>query len=345
MLSIENIANELNRRSVVHPIGDLQEIRREMKQLSRRPTRHIFSSKSIQDDYAFHLGGRTELQFNVAWDNVGGDQYLRHGVAFSLEPSQTLPNIEPLIPKIARFNEFIRAYPHELADFRMWYYADDQRSTNYHVCEIQPELVRPYVFIFIGHLGSAETPDYERILQDFDRLLSLYRFVEGDDSFPILTCAQGGFVFVPGCSIKKSSTVAGIAERTLNVSLRHNDIQIALYGYLANKYQQESVSTECNNGAGVRLDVVLKIGESYRIYEIKTAQSARACIREALAQLLEYSFWPGSQEAETLIIVGEPPLDKAAGDYLHTLRERFLLPIHYQQFDLSSKKLFEQDYA
>jgi hypothetical protein len=40
------------------------------------------------------------------------------------------------------------------------------------------------------------------------------------------------------------------------------------------------------------MDVVVRLGIRYWFYEIKTALSARACIREALAQLLEYSYWP-----------------------------------------------------
>jgi len=260
MKEMEEIANELNLRSESHKIGSLQEIRREIKGLARRPTRHIFSAQSVQEDYAFHLGGRTELQFNVGWDNVGGKQYLRHGVAFSLEPSQTLLSIEPLIPKVARFNEFIRTYPDELPDFRMWHYADDTRSSNYRVCEIPPELVRPHVFIFIGRLGSAEQPNYDLILNDFDRLLALYRFVEGTDSFPLLNANQAKFQFSPGCTVKQSSAVASLPERTLDVNLRHNDIQLSLYGYLVGKYGKEAVGTECNNGAWFTLRCGCKTG-------------------------------------------------------------------------------------
>jgi hypothetical protein len=51
-----------------------------------------------------------------------------------------------------------------------------------------------------------------------------------------------------------------------------------------------------------------------------------------LAQLLEYSFWPGAQRAEKLVIVGEPVLDREAERYINILREQFSLPIEYQQF-------------
>ena len=45
---------------------------------------------------------------------------------------------------------------------------------------------------------------------------------------------------------------------------------------------------------------------------MKTTLSARGCIREAIAQLLEYSFWLGVTGAEKLIVVGGPRLDHDA---------------------------------
>lgn len=77
----------------------------------------------------------------------------------------------------------------------------------------------------------------------------------------------------------------------------------------------ENVGTELDK-AGGQVDLVVRRANKYCFYEIKTAISARGCIREALAQLLEYSFWPGAQEAEKLIVVGEPSLDQDAEQYL-----------------------------
>jgi hypothetical protein len=72
----------------------------------------------------------------------------------------------------------------------------------------------------------------------------------------------------------------------------------------------------------------------YCYYEVKTGLSAQSCIREAIGQLMEYSFWPGSQQAERMIVVGEPPYDKDAKAYIKRLRKDFSLRIEYQQFDM-----------
>ena len=78
------------------------------------------------------------------------------------------------------------------------------------------------------------------------------------------------------------------------------------------------------------VDAVVRRLDEYWFYEIKTDSSPRACIREAIGQLLEYAFWPGGREACRLIVVGESPLDEDSKKYLRQLRDRFALPIYYE---------------
>ena len=78
------------------------------------------------------------------------------------------------------------------------------------------------------------------------------------------------------------------------------------------------------------MDVVVSTGDGYHFYEIKTSLSARACLREAVSQLLEYSYWPGGTEAKKLIVVGRPEPDEASQDYVETIRTRFGLPVYYE---------------
>lgn len=148
------------------------------------------------------------------------------------------------------------------------------------------------------------------------------------------------FTFSPGCTIKPSSTSATQSAQTIDHNLRHNDIQYALYQYLSNQYGKDSVGTEIPLRTGV-IDAVLMINDHYHIYEIKTALSARACIREALAQLLEYSYWPGNQEAKKLVIVGEPCLDDDTAQFLNVMRNRFSLPLSYLQYDSPNNTFIE----
>lgn len=49
------------------------------------------------------MGGRSELQFNIAYEDEG----MQYDIAFSLALSQSLPSVEVLYPKILKLNTAI----------------------------------------------------------------------------------------------------------------------------------------------------------------------------------------------------------------------------------------------
>jgi hypothetical protein len=328
-LNIRAIANKINDLAPSHPIGKLQDIRTQLKKLNRRPGDRIFSTKTIFDDWAFHHGGRTELQYNIGYADGDNNDDLRHGVAFSLEPSQTLKSIDVLVPKVKLFNDFMDLNAGDFSDMRMWH--DDRgRSVDRPPGPIPSGLVTEGVFVFLGTRQPAKRIDYEKILDDFDRLLPLYRYVESGGATAPVPLAKTGFNFKAGRSMKATTTKATLAEKELDLDLRHNVLQEALYERLASKYGKDSVRTEQPSGVGTLIDIVVKMKDEYWFYEIKTALTARACLREAIGQLLEYGFWPGSQEPSRFIIVGESDINKDGQEYLSRLRKRFSLPIEYE---------------
>lgn len=330
---ISKIAEEINQRATSHAIGSLQEMRVSLKGLSRRPARQIFTSQTIHDGWACHLGGRTELQFNIGVEEIGGRNEFRHGVAFSFELSQTLPSIDILIPKVRRFNDYMRLNAKLYRDMSSWHF--DKRIGKVRGPETVAEpiswhLVADGVFAFMGKRSRAV--DYDAILGDFDRLLPLYRYVEGDGvGQPIATLPDVKFTFRPGCTTKVSATTGSLAARQLDINLRHNVLQAALSRRLIDRYGKQNVADEHPSGAGTKVDAIVRDGEVYWFYEIKTFASPRACIRDAIGQLLEYSFWPGAQQATGLVVVGEGAMDQETEAYLNELRRRFSLPISYEQ--------------
>ncbi len=304
-----------------------------VKTRPREAGHKIFSSKTIKDDYAFHHGGQPELQFNVGVENVNGASMLRFGVAFSIESSQPVPDpVITLTPKIKRFNDFMELHADHFADMRMWHFDHGVLSAIYMPGPIPWERVRKGVFIVLAKRQLFDAIDYDAILAEFDRLLPLYKYVESDGpADPVLTPVGSGFIFLPGCSEKSSAAVATTPQRQLDIDLRHNELQQALYERLVSQFGQDNVGTERPSGIGARIDVVVKLKDDFWFYEIKTSGSPRACLREALGQLLEYSLWPGSQFASRLVVVGEGALDDNGTEYILRLRERFRLPIDYEQ--------------
>ena len=132
--------------------------------------------------YAFHKGGREELQFNVGLEDEGA--YFRYGVAFSLEPDRNLQDpVEVLEPKIKRFNQVIAQFPN-LASLRLWHHFGEHRSS-LPVGPIPDDWIRPGSFVFLGErvrVPASGVGDevIARAAQVLLMLLPLYRSVEGE---------------------------------------------------------------------------------------------------------------------------------------------------------------------
>jgi hypothetical protein len=334
-LTIRQIAEEINKRASTHAIGELQQIRRQLKSRSGSSCRTIFGPKTIFEDkdYAFHHGGRSELQFNICVEDDDG-KLIRHGVAFSLEIGRNLTSIEILIPQIGLFNEFLQSNKEMLAKFEMWHFQNGQRSINRSPTSITADLIKPNTFIFLGALQPIRNINYDKILADFDLLLPLFKFVESNGAVSPYKDSPDAFAFRAGNRAKKSSTTASQTARQLSVELRHNELQAALYSQLCAEHGAENVGTEQPSGSGGRIDTVVKTKDGYTFFEIKVGQSLQACIREAIGQLLEYSYWPSSKCAISLVVVGEPPLDSECRAYIERLQRVLSIPISYRQIQV-----------
>lgn len=341
--SIREITDAIERKAADFEFGRLQDIRQRLKGLKRR-SRTIFKPATIHPNYAFHYGGRTELQFNIGFESDENDvRTLRHGVAISLKRGASINAIdESMLDRIHRLNEYLELHSDRFTDFRMynsWYNRSDR--SGYHTLRpLTPEVVDLDAFVFIGRRQSANQVNVEFILRDFDRLLPMYIFVEGTGD-PPATDEATRHEFVPGLTRKKSSTEVTLAERRLNRDLRHNDLQHALGRFLVERHGEDAVRDEYSIVNRNKVDVAVMKDDELTYYEIKVGVTARHCLRQAVGQLLEYSYWPRSRPAARLIVVGEPELDPPADEYLADLRAIFGLPIYYQQFDMKQSRLVD----
>ena len=337
--SIKEITNAIENIASGFSFGNLQSIRQQLKGLERC-SRTIFKEKTIFDNFAFHYGGREELQFNIGFDD-DENQQLRHGLAISLRSGPSIAQIDgSILRRFARLNDFIECHAEEFSDFLMYEsrYDSDEWSGYHEVRPVSPEIVELNAFIFIGKFQDPQYVSIEQILYDFDRLLPMYEFVEYDGISPHKKrYIDSGFK--PGLTKKPSRTTASMTERRLNKSLRHNDIQFALGQILIQRHGIDKVGDEFITANGKRVDLVVKDGNEMIFYEIKVCESAQHCIRQAIGQLLEYSYWPNVSRATKLVVVGEAELDQEAQEYLSTLHKEFRLPIDYEQFEWESNTL------
>ncbi|MEZ8803909.1 hypothetical protein AB6D78_22325 [Vibrio splendidus] len=328
-MGISSICEELNALSKDYKIGQLQRLRKKIKRLSKPKTLKLFSDQTIADEWAFHSGGRTELQFNVGYESRG----FRYGVALSLQLSQTLPDISEFEIKIQRFNEFLLAHYSELKHFDMWVYTRDSgRTETFKVTEISSQYFEEGNFIFIGKMSSPDNIDTTQILTVFDQLLPLYEYVESDISLDeSVSTVSDGFKFTSGFSSKKSITVGTTCSKSFEIDLKHNELQMHLCTLLSEIYGAENVGDECLTKFGTRVDAVVQTSSGNVFYEIKTASTLKLCIRESIGQLLEYAYWGTEVVPSKVVIVSEHSVTNEAKNYLKKLRNDFGLPIYYQQ--------------
>jgi len=156
-------------------------------------------------------------------------------------------------------------------------------------------------------------------------------FSEPDD-----VASVGTFTFRPGHARRAAEPVSRAASSRTQVNQLHNEIQNRLYDFLCNTIGSSAVGTENATGSGTAIDLVTATSEEgCTFYEIKTADSVRACIRQAIPQLLEYAYWPSADRAARLIVVSHHRPTREAMMYLRSLRDKFGIPIYYQQFSLS----------
>lgn len=330
-MKIREIAYQINSESIDFEIGNLQSIRKDIKGLKRRAGSSIFTDDTIFETHAFNYGGRTEIQYNIGIEPEG----LRYGLAFSLEPSQSLPseNIPKILyPKIFKLNCLIREHPEFFKQFRMWNYIGKERSEITEVVEIQPELLSTNIFIFFGKIATEENINVNEILKTFDDLLWVYIKVETDSfdqSKQLTEIVSREFIFADKNGVLTKEIDYTIQEREINIEIRHSYLQQILQSELEEIYGTDNVRLENRFNAN-EIDLVVRDSGNFHFYEVKTASSAKACIRQALGQLLEYAYGNGRKNASKIFIAGEFPIDKESDNFLRFLRDEFKIPIFYK---------------
>lgn len=180
---MKNITDKLNNLSVGTKIGELQKIRQELGIIKNRLKPTIFG-RGVHSDYAFHRGGRMEVQFNIGYDLEY--KKFRYGIAFSLETSNFVRDISPLYPKVERFNEYLRKNPEKFLEYQTFSQVNLKS-----IGKIEPVKViekefytkSTKTFIFIGKffdktIDDITTEDCQTILKTFDDLLDVYKYVE-----------------------------------------------------------------------------------------------------------------------------------------------------------------------
>lgn len=148
---------------------------------------------------------------------------------------------------------------------------------------------------------------------------------------PSLLALSAGFVFKSGHNAPTDKTKLEYDRHDRDVNNHHNHVQGQLFSKLCKQYGHDNVGTENNTGAGSRVDLIVRQGKKYALYEIKTGPSLQACVREAIGQLLEYRHVIGHAKVSKLVVVSPHASNEQIEGYLKFMRTAHSIPIHYEQ--------------
>ncbi|WP_257386590.1 hypothetical protein [Tahibacter caeni] len=138
----------------------------------------------------------------------------------------------------------------------------------------------------------------------------------------------------PGHTPRPELALSDLPPARRVIVLRHNAVQTALFARLVAEFGHQNVWTEYPTGTGGYADAVARRPDGrWQVYEIKIADTAGEVVRQAMGQLLEYSFRTGGLEPLKLVVVGEPALDGTTDRFLARLRTDFNLDIDYLQVE------------
>ena len=121
-----------------------------------------------------------------------------------------------------------------------------------------------------------------------------------------------------------------INENTITCSVEHIKIQVELMQLLTKEKYIFCEKEFPIQGKSIDL-LISKDNESYKIIEIKTSHTAESCIREAVGQLIQYSYL-FKKHVTDLIIVGPAKMTKQDMDFLNHLNSKSTYKFSYMYY-------------
>jgi hypothetical protein len=113
------------------------------------------------------------------------------------------------------------------------------------------------------------------------------------------------------------------------VTQKHNILQEALKQKLIVEYGQENVFMEENF-----VDIKVVLPDKICFYEVKSSAYASDCIKEALGQILSYSYVDKDKKSKQLIVAGQYKPNDDEKNFIKYVKENLKLNFDYENIDL-----------
>lgn len=144
-----------------------------------------------------------------------------------------------------------------------------------------------------------------------------------------------------GNQIKSGKTINGVKEKNISTQLRqggasyiatqrHNELQEILKEQLVRKYGRENVILEKDY-----VDITVFQSDKIILYEIKSSSYAEDCIREALGQILSYSYkYKDDKREKELVVAGQYKPSEGARQFIDFLKNNLKLKFQYENIEV-----------
>lgn len=227
-----------------------------------------------------------------------------------------------------------------LSEFRNRGWLDDM-ATDLKEIDVNPSIIRDSKVLDIFNVAfdpqKVKLLDPVRVLQAGDPLYpSVNRYVLTSIASDRPEAELQGDKMRRGSSEPNKTATSSRRKSTapIQVQLRHTRLQNQLFEFL--RARGDEVMYEEDH-----VDLKIKRSDADILLELKTASSARLCIREGLGQILEYAYWGEDLGASTLAIAGRVHPSPADIEYLKFLRGHYGLPLQYWKFDSEAQEIEE----
>lgn len=132
-------------------------------------------------------------------------------------------------------------------------------------------------------------------------------------------------------SHKSTEPQIRIVSRSYIATQKHNELQEALKQKLVEQYGEEAVFMEENY-----VDVKLVLPDQIVFYEVKSSSYASDCIREALGQVLAYTFHEKDGRTRKIVVVGQYPPNRSEKEFIKYVKSQIKIDFEYEDIAINS---------
>ncbi|RKH28676.1 hypothetical protein D7X12_40085 [Corallococcus sicarius] len=181
--------------------------------------------------------------------------------------------------------------------------------------------------------NDAELYDpYRRVREG--KLDDFRRYLLFDAESPSLSPPPAGKQRKAAATTKSPGSYVRPSTGPVVVDLAHNALQAEIYDALRREHGKDAIVLEEDF-----VDIKVRLSNRLVFIEIKSVASAKAAIREALGQLLEYAYFePEDGVHPEFLVVAQGMTTPDVESYLALVRTRFNIPITYRHYVRGSKQ-------